>query len=280
MPENDQDSCRVSLRSCAGQDGKAFRGGYGAVVREERFFCAVLFHLLLSKSTSEILLRRILKESKVPDAEHRDLSSVRVFVEYAMARDLWNSLGMGCDANGVKQQFILDWLSNQTRLSKHTEVREFNQMLGANPVSDNYIQSPARWGITTIHDNFRDPVVVERASQLKWAFNVKPDIVIELDEDSVVCIEAKVESGQDVYSNGLGFSQTQCEVQSFLMRELLGFKNVYEVFLAPPPIKNNGKGSPTTHVTWTSIVEGAQSTNKTVSDAIDRILEIEKRLRK
>ena len=273
MSENDQEPCHDSLRTFAGQDGKVLRGGYGAVVREERFFCAVLFHLLLSEMSSADRMREVLQKCGVPDAEYRDLSSVRVFVEYAMARDLWNSLGTDIKANDAKRRFILDLLPNQAILSEDTPISAFNRLLGTKPVSEDFIQSPARWGIATIHDNFNDPVLVERASQLKWAFNVKPDIVIEIDEESVVCIEAKVESSQDVYSNGLGFTQTQCQVQSFLMSELLGFTNVHQVFLAP---WDNRKEPPYTHVTWASIFKGAKSTNQTVNNAIARVIAIEK----
>jgi hypothetical protein len=58
---------------------------YADVVREERHFCAVLFHALMR---CEDNLKKFLFQCGVKDAFTRDLSDAAVYVEYAYARNL------------------------------------------------------------------------------------------------------------------------------------------------------------------------------------------------
>lgn len=242
---------------------------YGPVVREERFFCAVLFHLLL---TDNAVLQQLLEKAGVPNHENYTCDSVRVFVEYAMARDLWNSLDDDGKANEKKKKFILDCLGNPSGL-ENLETEEFNKKLVAgSKISKDKIQSPARWGEEKIKVFFKDQKFIENACKLKWAFNVKPDIVIELYDDSAVCIEAKVESGQDVYTVA-GYTQTQSDVQKYLMTDLLGF-NLYQVFLAPKNSKAN-EGKEIHHITWSELLNENGGTNTTITEAVKRVVAIE-----
>ena len=62
--------------------------------------------------------------------------------------------------------------------------------------------------------------------QHKWAFNAKPDLVVQLGDGRFVCIEAKLGSGIGRYTAKTGpsvapFSKSQTELQEFIFNELL-----------------------------------------------------------
>ncbi len=180
-----------------------------------------------------------------------------IFIEYAMARDLWKCLGKNNDA---KKDYIVQMLSLDL---PETSIEEFNRLFVAGKPSITDIQSPARWGIKTIFnkENHLKKETQKAACQLKWAFNVKPDIVIELDNNGVICIEAKVESPEGNYANAseeknaitkclgadwLKENSKQCAVQRFLMEDVLGYDPVYDVFLS---LKGKDKKGPA-NISW------------------------------
>jgi hypothetical protein len=274
---------------------------YGDIVREERFFCAVLFHVLLS---SQARLMGFLKDCHVRDEHFKDLSTIRIFAEYAMARDLWHQF----KTNDQKLKFIRDWITfpegdaAYLDLDKSDVIEKFNAGLVSRPISKDYIQSPARWGIRNICTRFHENrMMLEKACMLKWAFNVKPDIVIELNDDAVVCIEAKVESGEGKYPSSAEDVRVlrdaldqptdargqprvpygQCEIQGFLLKEVLGFKPVYPVFLvancqtgAEAPITNGQEDEIT--LKWSTAFRDADPQNPTVRIALQQIKRLEK----
>jgi hypothetical protein len=99
----------------------------------------------------------------------------------------------------------------------------------------------------TLYKNKPHDENLRNALHLKWAIRVKPDIVIELNGEEVVCIEAKMESGEALYPSGtdrskliqlLGhkdhikfYERTQLDIQDMLMRNILGFRQIHYVFL-------------------------------------------------
>ncbi len=245
---------------------------YGTVVREERFFCAVLFHLLLS---DESRIAAFLKQCGI--VGELDLKSARVFVEYAMVRDLWNELEGVENSNRFKIDFILEWLDLPDCL-RNLDVHSFNGQFVSGIPSNKYIQSPARWGVKNICKSLANyPELIKIACKFKWSFNIKPDIVIELDRNTVVCIEAKVESGEGGYPSSKedkaalrraalpGFSCGQLELQEFVMKKILGFDNVEFVFLTAKG--KEGAGAPK----WSAVFKGFETENPTVQAALRRI---------
>jgi hypothetical protein len=260
--------------------------GYGCVVREERFFCAVFFHLLLSvlsetnKSVCKDRLRTILLRLKVPETMMPEPENVRVFVEYAMARDLWNVMDKRKDANDARMAFISSWINFPECFRDMTPV-VFNERFVSGPKSTLYIQSPARWSIKKICDELKDTDCILNACKLKWAFNIKPDVVIELGGNAVVCIEAKVESGQGQYLSGadrkgmgtdlaeeIARHSNQCVIQRFLMEDILGY-TLHHVFLNTT--LDNFEKCGVHYVTWLSLLEGIEDPNPTVHMALERI---------
>lgn len=226
--------------------------GYADVVREERYFCAVLYHCMLNDPEG---MQRFLQLCGVERKGPARCDVQGVFVEYAMARDLWNCL----EENEAKQEYLVSHAALPPGMRELT-VEEFNKKLVSGRISPKYIQSPGRWKLDKVRS------ISTKACKLKWAFNVKPDIVIELDNDTVVCVEAKVESREDKYAKGEdleiidileeseaecseGFG-AQCEVQRFLMDEVLGFKDARMIFLSKTVREKEGQDRKHKDITW------------------------------
>lgn len=259
-----------SLREFVRDERDKEIASYGQVVREERFFCAVLFHLLIS---DQGFLEKFLEKCGVVKVE---LSEVRVFIEYAMARDLWNSMERQEEVNQNRAQFLKEWVPSLKeyvpRDFNSDSVREFNRRLVSGPPSEKYIQSPARWSeekIKTLLISDKDKVKV--ACMLKWAFNIKPDIVIEYGNKRVVCIEAKVESPESKYScnfkDNEGRKDTitgaQTEVQKFLMEKILGYETK-SIFLSKNTYNKEGG---VVSLIWKDVFEPVRDCNPMVKVA-------------
>ncbi|HRZ83446.1 MAG TPA: hypothetical protein P5069_13395 [Candidatus Hydrogenedentes bacterium] len=225
--------------------------GYADVVREERHFCAVLYHCMLSDPKG---MERFLQLCGVEKKEPSSCREYRVFVEYAMARDLWNCLREDETKNEAKREFLVAHAELPSRFSeKSMGVASFNEALVAGPRSKKYIQSPARWSESSLAIIFaEDRTSFQKALMLKWAFNIKPDLVIELDNDEVVCIEAKVESSEDSYGKD-GSRKSQQDVQEHLMEELLGYRKVYMKYLCRKKTKMKPDA-----LTWSEAINAFQ----------------------
>lgn len=103
-----------------------------------------------------------------------------IYFEYAYLRDLWDYIG---DCNEIKREVIYNFLkpTNIQELKK-MKTYEFNSYFGAiSKPSSKYIQSPSRWSILKYKDTICDNDEFLKVSKFKWAFNAKPDIVINSD---------------------------------------------------------------------------------------------------
>jgi len=150
-------------------------------------------------------------------------------------------------------------------MGHHT--REFNAFfVGGTGASGEYIQSPANWQLRWLSDSLpRDSDLIV-ATKIKWAFRVKPDIVIHTDNQHALCIELKFESGEGFYPSasaekqilidrglfGAGHTKLfpiyQKHLQKFLMEDLLGLDCCFR-FLT----RNNSTGSDC--LTWSSLID-------------------------
>lgn len=220
---------KESLRTFVEKATSRSISGYDAVVREERYFCAVLYHCMLSDRDG---MQRFLQLCGVKSTEE---ARRKVFVEYAMARDLWHCL----ESNEAKRRFLLDHANLPKDMEDISDPKTFNERLVAGTPSPGHIQSPARWKLDKVEG------ISKEARMLKWAFNVKPDIVIELDKNEAICIEAKVESSEAVYAGKV----PQTCVQHFLMKEVLGYET-HMVFLSPKHEKKSCQELKIRSVTW------------------------------
>ncbi|GAC1602012.1 MAG: hypothetical protein NVS3B21_29940 [Acidimicrobiales bacterium] len=227
---------------------------YSTFNREERNCAAMLYHALLLPQNMNRFLRAVGSPITEPGADFE------LYFEYAYLRDLWfrQSAHGTAKANDRKRQMIIRFLqpTNSSDLLAMS-VKEFNEFFGATPTpSADYIQYPGKWSVMRFSPNIDDHQEFRRTCKFKWAFNIKPDLVIQLDPSHAVCIEAKYESGESVYpatsAEKAEFKKRGCaylgqdEVQHYLMSELLGFDTQFLALILKP-------SKPTEHyqdVTW------------------------------
>jgi len=192
-----------------------------------------------------------------------------IYLEYSYARDIWHGLdftGSGDhkvripDIEAIEAVNrrkidsilkILGQLQFDPTIVPQTSVRDFNAFfIGQSRASTKYIQSSANWhlpaffeSVTHAYNGRSDGLAthaLEGVCKFKWAFRIKPDIVIHADNDRALCIELKFESAEGRYPtagmerkllqrrklfaepHSPTFGVGQTELQKFLMSELLG----------------------------------------------------------
>ena len=234
-------------------------GPFWTFNREERNAVAVLFGLLARPGNLQTFAKKLKWN---PD----DLSEAEVSVEWTFLRDLWNHHSRA-DPDKLRRA-ILDALqpSNAVDLRLAPTI-EFNAHFGAVPrPSAMYIQSPSNWSVARFDETIADNDEFRRTCQFKWAFNVKPDLVLQTPSGKVLCIEDKWDSGEGFYPasekektifqrRGIPYL-SQTSVQRYLVNELLGFEGSF-AYLARRRFENAaGRG-----VTWTEVIGGLARSN-------------------
>ena len=218
----------MSVRQIA-KDMAGLSPNYCEINREERNYAAILFAVLCKPDNAKRFLEQCLPESK-PGYGGSDFG---IYLEYSYLRDLWNEI----ESDTIKKKIIchnlkikgidaiMDW-----------SAEKINRKFGVGRLSDKTVQYPGNWSISKFNDTFED---IEKEDFLeickfKWAFNIKPDIVIHLDRDRAICIEAKLESGEGSYptstaektifkNRGLKDKHVkQMDLQEYMMKDLLG----------------------------------------------------------
>lgn len=258
---------------------------YYEICREERNFAAILYHFLLDKNNLKLFFTSILNEDIIED----DLKCVEIYYEYACLRDIWDKLKEDNNGNQKKGQYIAKFLDLDEKYEKsHFDEKEiiieFNKQFGAK--SEKHIENPGNWKLKDLLRLFeKNQELFLSACMLKWAFNIKPDIVIiipgkEIVPDKVICLEAKVESSEDKYPSGnkTKFSEkltgykakndnkkyngyltestrekdkyyvTQTKMQKFLFEEVFEFKKPetkHYIIKSKPKNKKSGKTTKT-----------------------------------
>ncbi len=200
--------------------------------REERNLTAILYHLMLQPGN----MIKFLDLIKFPEVN--DIDQVSIYYEYAYLRDLW--AGPQFKENSKRKEFILSHLDlapEKIDYLKGSSILKFNQYFGAIPKpSGKFIQFPGNWSILRFDKNpdfQNDSIEFEKICRFKWCFNVKPDIVIHISSDLVICIEAKYESGEGhypsnpeemkIFKNRMLNPVAQMDIQEYLIQKILGF---------------------------------------------------------
>jgi hypothetical protein len=233
---------------------------YVRYCREERNFAAVLYHLLLDENRLGAFLRLI-------GVSARDVDKVGVYFEYAHLRDLWSFVAKSetnvAAQNQRYRDAVIAMLQMRPGRALPTDTRLFNEFFigeGSRAASVTYIQMPSRWNDAQFQRwvEFDDEDFARRACKLKWAFNAKPDLVLHLGPDKVVCIEAKLGSGIGAYRAKTGdpkcFGMTQTKLQEFILQDLLGYETDETSFV----MISKTKGAPTKpwrNFTWHEVFE-------------------------
>ena len=241
-----------------------FNRNYSHINREERNLAAILYYALFHNDNTQRFL------TLIGDHDECDSGGFGMYFEYSFLRDLWRNIDKECDrdrSNELKRQAILELLkpANADELRAKSTL-EFNKYFGCVPRSSaTFIQSPSKWsimgnpraGVDGLRETIRDDNLFEKACRFKWAFNIKPDIVIHKSRDSAVCIEAKLESGEGGYPSRPSEKQvfaklrkiTQTELQRYMMKELLGVRTKFILLVKKP---TRGSDSDET-LTWREV---------------------------
>jgi len=221
--------------------------------REERHLAGVLFHLLCVRGNAKRLCSQLR-----PDWPARD-DEIGVYLEYSYLRDVWDAIERkGPEANTRKRKSLRTMLEAfggrpelLAALDQTMEVREFNHLFVRNP-SKTDVQSPATWQLGTFGADGSGfaPEDLLALCKLKWAFRVKPDVVVQPSLGRAICLELKLESGEATYPSagaeirllrerglydkrlaGTRLPMRQTTLQRLAMEHLFGTGNVEMVYV-------------------------------------------------
>ena len=201
------------------------RPRYSEINREERNYAAIFFAALCKHGNTE----RFLEYCGIETTLGADFG---IYFEYAYLRDLWSRI----DSESIKKDIIrhqlkIDGIDAILDLPSVEINRKFG--VGGQPSGD-FVQYPGKWSIAKYNKNFPVNEDFLKICRFKWSFNIKPDIVIHLDKDKAICIEAKYVSGEGLYPSSEDDKAIfrvrdipyvkQMELQKYMMEELLGVK--------------------------------------------------------
>jgi hypothetical protein len=103
-------------------------------------------------------------------------------------------LGLSRPVHPTLRRQIIEQAAGQAgRRDRETwTIEEFNIFYGATPkASVKEIQSPATWHLPLLDAHIKDNDDSLASCMLKWAFRVKPDLVVTDAATRALCIEAK-----------------------------------------------------------------------------------------
>jgi hypothetical protein len=207
----------INIRRLSGENNEYYK-----LNREERNFCAILYHLLLENNNLEKFLTLIDCKYEVNEPE--------IYFEYAFIRDIWHRI-----ENQTKKNIIMERFPSKRKDWEEKDISGFNEAFISRTPSTKEIESPSNWNVKKLNESFEnDKQEFLNACIFKWAFNAKPDMVIHTSQNTAICIECKLESGEATYPSSLeekeifnsrfGYKKRvkQTEVQEEIMK-LLGF---------------------------------------------------------
>jgi hypothetical protein len=226
---------------------------YFEINREERNLSAIFFSALCRSGNTERFLESL-------GVDHEMGQEFGIYFEYAYLRDLWSQIGSEDTKREVLRKLLhISGIDDILKLP----FKEFNRKFGVagNPSSD-YVQSPGSWSIRKFNDHFESNDDFLRICRFKWSFNIKPDIVIQLDRDTAICIEAKHTSSEgsypsssedkEIFRNRELRSVGQMELQKYMMEELIGIEAKF-IFLVSKPQKSSTHQVVTWHEAFSSL---------------------------
>lgn len=165
--------------------------------REERFFCAVLLHVLLTPSRSQEAVLSIINAAA--GGPPLSTANLEVFVEVAALRDAWYALGDHHHYTGVLHDARLEVLHGLLRAacgftgdkSELDTLIQQHDFFWSTPKKVK-LHSPGRWPLKGLQ-SATAVAPYARLRQLKWAFNAKPDFLF-LSGGHGLLVEAKAAS--------------------------------------------------------------------------------------
>jgi hypothetical protein len=234
----------MNIREICGLDPN-----YSEINREERNYSAIFYAALMKSDNSRAFLNMLgASESRGDD--------FGVYFEYAYLRDIWSTISDERTKKNILRRFLP--ISNIDDILARSP-QDINQHFGVGfKVSKSFIQQPGRWALSKYDKTIPNEDDFLKVCKFKWSFNIKPDIVIHLDKNRAICIEAKYESGEGQYPGTEGdkaiFNRRnipyvgQMELQKYMMEELLGIQTEF-VFL----VYKKSKSETHTVLTWRDV---------------------------
>jgi hypothetical protein len=234
-------------------------GPFWTFNREERNAVAVLFGLLTRPGNLKVFCSQFGWE---PD----DLADAEVAVEWTFLRDLWNHHNRRVEPAVLRSAILATLQPANAAVLARCSTLEFNAHFGAVPrPSATYVQSPSNWSVRRFDETIVDDDEFVATCRFKWAFNVKPDLVVQTPSGRVLCIEAKWDSGEGSYPASEPekaiFARrqipyvSQTEVQRYLVDDVLGFDGEF-VFLARSRVDTAAGRA----LTWAEALDGLDRT--------------------
>jgi len=216
---------------------------YWKVNREERFFCFLFAHALLSSRDVRVGFTELAKR-KCDIA--LDSDEFEVYVEVAALRDYWYDLG-----NPAKYP-------HETHNLRRAVLEKILEIRGVQPGSlDQHelfwtsakkekLWNPSHWSVEELKN-----AGLEKLKEVRWAFNAKPDILLVSPKTTLV-IEAKLESGEG-RKDEIGYEQFGIqELIIDLWKELIPSFKDREIKLALLNVSSSHEKVPV--IQWSDII--------------------------
>ncbi len=226
-------------------------------LREERQFSFLLAFFLMQRGPALgqfLELAESRNNTSIPARASEGMEDAEVYVEFAPLRDRRAALLSDESASGrvgpaerlranvSKRAFVAELLKSvpslapTAELATHESIADFNAFFmgesGRRITRD--IASPALWSVASLEETAQgNPQVFKDLCRLKWAFHIKPDVVILRRGLPSVCVEAKLEGTEGSYPTskadiavfdrvvGSGSRVGQLGLQVFLLETLL-----------------------------------------------------------
>lgn len=251
---------------------------YYKFCREEQNIVSLLYSILLNNDEN---IKKFLKLFNV-DYTDNDILNLEIYVEYSYIRDLWSQFTVEhfskkIKNNELKKEFISSFIKRKNikidELIVNSSIENFNKYFGCN--SKKHIQSPSNWRVNALKENILDIFSQKEdfleLCKFKWSFNIKPDLVLKLGRNKIICVEAKLESGESSYPSapsekkiwdkifGKGLDRVkQTKLQEYMFSEVLGINNV-ELFIIDKSGSNHNSKS------WSDLFDELRIENSFVS---------------
>jgi len=222
---------------------------YIEVNREERHFCALFVHALLS---SEIVRAAFVEMVRSRYGIGLSPDSLEIYLEAAALRDYWNSLGdFRKYSLATKQQRrhvlngIVEYMGYNSNVIDEYHFFWTNEING----DKSKLWSPGHWSSSAIQASSLTNLL-----RVKWAFNAKPDIMM-ISDGCALLIEGKLESPEGKYdASGQGQEETQQLIADLLKQFVPTFRQTtfHNILLArQSPSKDRWPLS----FTWKDIID-------------------------
>ena len=243
---------------------------YHQVNREERFYCMLIAHCLLSSKSARDGFAKVIHDDTGLPGIFSDTRDFEVFVEVAALRDYWRELGdpkrYDSGIEQARRAFLhkaLEWAneldSDAEKGWSRTSPDLLDKTLGSpfwtkkRDKSPGKLCSPALWPIEQLNKKDSSRPCVERLKRLRWAFNAKPDLLVLAGEHGVL-IETKVESGSGSNKDGYKQLPTQGNILSLWKHfDLPGLNgNIFLMTLG----KGRKPSGSEHHMNWKQLIEG------------------------